>query len=166
MNSLGYDVSIMVRSILLRGFDQDMAQRIDDHMSKHGVNFIRDTVPVNFTKTKDGKILAVGKNAKTNETVENEYDTVLFAIGRYAVTSGLHLDRVGVKLSKSLKVIVNDNEQSNIENIYSIGDCAEGRPELTPPAIMVLIYYKLLILIITYNRQVNYSLNDYSITQL
>lgn len=28
LHSLGYDVTIMVRSILLRGFDQDMAIRI------------------------------------------------------------------------------------------------------------------------------------------
>jgi thioredoxin reductase (NADPH) len=137
LNSLGYDVSIMVRSILLRGFDQDMAQRIDDHMTKHGVNFIRDSVPDNLTKTKDGKILVTSTNSKTNQTTQAEYDTVLFAIGRYAVTGGVGLDKIGVKLAKDGKVHVNDFEQSNIENIYSIGDCAVGRPELTPPAIMV-----------------------------
>jgi len=128
----------MVRSILLRGFDQDMAQRIDDHMSKHGVNFIRDTEPTKFTKTKEGKILASGVNSQTKEVFQAEYDTVLFAIGRYAVTSKVGLDKIGVKMGKDGKVIVDDYEQSNIDNIYSIGDCACGRPELTPPAIMVI----------------------------
>jgi thioredoxin reductase (NADPH) len=30
----------MVRSILLRGFDQDMANRIGNYMEKHGTKFI------------------------------------------------------------------------------------------------------------------------------
>lgn len=32
LKGLGYDTTIMVRSILLRGFDQDMAKRIGIHM--------------------------------------------------------------------------------------------------------------------------------------
>lgn len=32
LNALGYDVTVMVRSILLRGFDQDMAKRIGIYM--------------------------------------------------------------------------------------------------------------------------------------
>ncbi len=125
----------MVRSILLRGFDQDMAGKIGDHMEKHGVNFTRDTVPVQLTKTKEGKVLVKAENSKTKQVTEQEYDTVLFAIGRYAVTNGLNLDKIGVKLEKNGKVAVNEFEQSSVENIYSLGDCAEGRPELTPPAI-------------------------------
>lgn len=51
---LGLDVTVMVRSILLRGFDQDMANRAGDHMEEHGVKFLRRYVP---TK--------VGRNWKT-----------------------------------------------------------------------------------------------------
>lgn len=127
----------MVRSILLRGFDQDMAQKIDDHMTKHGVKFIRDSVPVKFEKSKNDKILATSQNAKTNEITVQEYDTVLFAIGRYAVTNGIGLENVGIKVAKDGKIVVNEFEQTNVENIFSFGDCAVGRPELTPPAIMV-----------------------------
>jgi len=43
---LGLDVKVMVRSILLRGFDQEMAERIGAHMETHGVKFIRKFVPV------------------------------------------------------------------------------------------------------------------------
>lgn len=43
---LGLDVTVMVRSILLRGFDQDMANRAGDHMEEHGVKFIRKFVPI------------------------------------------------------------------------------------------------------------------------
>lgn len=43
---LGLDVTVMVRSILLRGFDQEMAERVGAYMETHGVKFIRKFVPV------------------------------------------------------------------------------------------------------------------------
>lgn len=42
---LGLDVTVMVRSILLRGFDQEMAEKIGAHMETHGVTFIRKCIP-------------------------------------------------------------------------------------------------------------------------
>lgn len=43
---LGLDVTVMVRSILLRGFDQEMAEKVGAYMETHGVKFIRKFVPV------------------------------------------------------------------------------------------------------------------------
>ncbi len=36
-HGLGYDTTVMVRSILLRGFDQQLAEMIGSYMSDHGV---------------------------------------------------------------------------------------------------------------------------------
>ncbi len=133
LHALGYDTTIMVRSILLRGFDQSMANRIGKYMQNHGMKFINKSVPTNFTKTESGKIM-VEYDTDGVKSCE-EYDTCLMAIGRYADTNKIGLEELGVKLSKNGKVIVDENEQSSVSNIYSIGDCAENRPELTPPAI-------------------------------
>ena len=43
--ALGLDVTVMVRSILLRGFDQQMAEKIGDYMGAHGIKFIRPATP-------------------------------------------------------------------------------------------------------------------------
>jgi len=72
-------------------------------------------------------------DTKTNH--QEEFDTVLFAMGREGQTQNLGLDKIGVKM-KDGKIITNDGEQSSVENIFAIGDCALGRPELTPVAIM------------------------------
>lgn len=48
---LGLDVTVMVRSILLRGFDQDMANRAGEYMEEHGVKFLRKYVPVKVCGT-------------------------------------------------------------------------------------------------------------------
>lgn len=45
---LGYDVTIMVRSILLRGFDQEFANEIGTYMENHGVKFLRKSTPDNI----------------------------------------------------------------------------------------------------------------------
>nr|XP_014348831.1 PREDICTED: thioredoxin reductase 1, cytoplasmic [Latimeria chalumnae] len=49
---LGLEVTVMVRSVLLRGFDQQMANKIGDHMEESGIKFIRHFVP-----TKVGSVL-------------------------------------------------------------------------------------------------------------
>jgi len=43
--SYGLDVTVMVRSILLRGFDQQVAEYIGKYMTGHGVKFVRPCVP-------------------------------------------------------------------------------------------------------------------------
>lgn len=73
-------------------------------------------------------------NHKGEEKVE-EYDTVLFAIGRYALTGNLNLENVGLTPEPNGKIRVNDEEQTSVPNIYAIGDVIYGNLELTPVAI-------------------------------
>ena len=43
-----------VRSILLRGFDQQMANLVGEHLEKRGVKFIRQCVPTELQLVEDG----------------------------------------------------------------------------------------------------------------
>ena len=133
--SLGYDTTIMVRSMLLRGFDRDMAKRVEDILIHDGIKFLNKCTPQKFSKNPNGKIKVEYQN-ENGEKLSDEFDTVLLAVGRKANTQNLNLEKIGIKLSKNGKIIVDEYEQTSINNIYSIGDCAEGRPELAPPVIM------------------------------
>ena len=42
---LGLDTTVMVRSILLRGFDQQMAEKIGTYMQEHGIKFVKPCLP-------------------------------------------------------------------------------------------------------------------------
>jgi thioredoxin reductase (NADPH) len=65
------------------------------------------------------------------------FDTVLFAIGRTADTLNIGLEANGVKCHpENGKVIASESDQTSVDNIYAIGDCVQGRLELTPTAIM------------------------------
>uniref|UniRef100_A0A8D0GG26 Thioredoxin reductase 3 n=1 Tax=Sphenodon punctatus TaxID=8508 RepID=A0A8D0GG26_SPHPU len=144
---LGLDVTVMVRSILLRGFDQEMAERVGAHMETHGVKFIRKFVPIEIIRLEEGmpgrlKVRAKStegsgtKSARGSEIIEGEYNTVLIAVGRDACTRTIGLDTIGVKINeKNGKVPVNDVEQTNVPYVYAVGDILDGKLELTPVAI-------------------------------
>jgi thioredoxin/glutathione reductase (selenoprotein) len=137
LHALGYDTTIMVRSILLRGFDQGMAERLGNYMEGHGIKIVKECIPTQFSKSENGKILVEYRDVKNNLIKNEEYDTCLMAIGRTADTHLLGLENIPeIKVAKNGKLIVDESEKSTVSNIYAIGDCAEGRPELTPPAIM------------------------------
>eukprot|EP00588_Corethron_pennatum_P015510 CAMPEP_0194265108 /NCGR_PEP_ID=MMETSP0169-20130528/446_1 /TAXON_ID=218684 /ORGANISM="Corethron pennatum, Strain L29A3" /LENGTH=626 /DNA_ID=CAMNT_0039005509 /DNA_START=30 /DNA_END=1910 /DNA_ORIENTATION=+ len=127
---LGLDVTVAVRSILLRGFDRECAEKIGEFMEDAGVTFRRGVVPVKLEKTAEGKIAVTFDDEKT----EN-FDTVLVAIGRSGDTKSLGLENVGIKTVERNEKIAAKFEQTIVPNIYCIGDVMEGCPELTPVAI-------------------------------
>jgi len=133
---LGLDTTVMVRSILLRGFDQQMAGKIGEYMEEHsGVNFVRECVPEKLEKTEDGKIKVTAKYKDGTEYID-VFNTVIFAIGRDACTANIGLDTIGVALNpKNGKVLHSADEATNVPNVYAIGDVLEDKPELTPVAI-------------------------------
>ncbi|XP_053768288.1 thioredoxin reductase 3 isoform X2 [Desmodus rotundus] len=136
---VGLDVTIMVRSILLRGFDQEMAEKVGSYMEQHGVKFLRKFIPVmvqQLEKGSPGKLKVVAKSTEGPETIEGVYNTVLLAIGRDSSTRKIGLETIGVKINeKSGKIPVNDVEQTNVPYVYAIGDILEDKLELTPVAI-------------------------------
>uniref|UniRef100_A0A452UFM2 Thioredoxin reductase 3 n=1 Tax=Ursus maritimus TaxID=29073 RepID=A0A452UFM2_URSMA len=106
---IGLDVTVMVRSILLRGFDQEMAEKVGSYMEQHGVKFLRKFIPVLVS---------------------------LDAIGRDSCTRKIGLEKIGVRINeRSGKIPVNDMEQTNVPYVYAVGDILEGKLELTPVAI-------------------------------
>ncbi|XP_060622182.1 thioredoxin reductase 3 [Anolis sagrei] len=136
---LGLDVTVMVRSILLRGFDQEMAERAGAYMETHGVKFIRKFVPIEVIKLEDGmpgRLKVVAQSTIGPDMIEGEYNTVLIAVGRDACTRNIGLDKIGVNINpKNGKIPVSDEEQTNVPYVYAVGDVLEGKLELTPVAI-------------------------------
>ncbi|KAG2528091.1 hypothetical protein BBO99_00003371 [Phytophthora kernoviae] len=134
LKGMGYDVKVMVRSILLRGFDQDMANKIGEYMEvQAGIEFIRKTVPESITKLENGQLL-VKWTTEDDESCEETFDTVLNATGRDPDVAKLGLDKAGVKLNEKTGRIWTKNEQTSTPNIFAIGDVIDA-PELTPVAI-------------------------------
>jgi len=86
-----------------------MANKIGKYMQDHHTKFIHKATPSKLAKPDPNGKIHVTYNCEEGEKTE-EYDTVLFAIGRYAVTEGINLDAAGVKAEKNGKFVVNDVE--------------------------------------------------------
>ncbi len=131
LHGIGKDVTVAVRSILLRGFDRECADMIGAHMKSEGVKFIEEVVPTLLEKNSgNNKIKVTFSNGESDE-----YDTVLGAIGRTGDTVKLGLQNVGIVTNPSNAKISAKCEQTSTPNIYVIGDVMDGCPELTPVAI-------------------------------
>lgn len=74
-------------------------------------------------KQEDGKLLVKwSKTDDPSQEFSDTFDTVLFAIGRRALTRELHLDKAGVKTAGDGEKIDAVNEQTNVSHIYAVGD--------------------------------------------
>ncbi|KAI7813106.1 putative thioredoxin reductase 2 [Triplophysa rosa] len=133
---IGLDTTVMVRSIALRGFDQQMAGLVTDYMEAYGTKFSWRCTPKKVEKLSSGLLQVTWTDLKTKEEHRDTFNTVLWAVGRAPEIRTLNLEKVGVETNKETgKVIVAPDEATSVPNIYAIGDIAEGRPELTPTAI-------------------------------
>ena len=132
LNEFGYDTSVAYRSKILRNFDDDCSEKVLESMQAAGVNFLAGKTPKEIVKLDDGKLRVVFDDDQVEA-----YDTVLYATGRVADTSSLGLENVGIELvdNRYGKIETNDNDQTQVENIFAVGDVVEDKPELTPVAI-------------------------------
>lgn len=134
LNGLGFDATVMVRSVPLRGFDQQMASIIAEEMKDQGVKFLNKCIPKSVEKLDSGK-LKITWTDEAKQEFSDECDTVLFAIGRRALTKELKVENAGVKVAGDGEKIDGNNEQTNVSNVYAVGDVLYRKPELTPVAI-------------------------------
>lgn len=104
LKGIGNEVAVMVRSILLRGFDQQMANIVGDYMEKNGMRFIRESIPTEIVRVREpnegdpGEVLVKYKG-QDGKILEETFNTVILAVGRDPCTSELGLDKVGVQLN-------------------------------------------------------------------
>jgi thioredoxin reductase (NADPH) len=133
IHGLGYDTTVMVRSIFLRGFDQECANMIGDDLNDRKCTMIKGAVPVKLEKPDpEGQVLVTYKQGDEEKT--ESYDTVLFAIGRDPEIHKLHVKNIGLEVEHNGKVKTTE-EETNVKGVYCIGDAMYGIPELTPIAI-------------------------------
>lgn len=79
---------------------------------------------VTSVTTKGNKVTVVAEGKKGEVKLEGDY--CLVSVGRKPYTDGLNLDKAGVKMDDRGRVETNDHLQTNVPNIYAIGDVVKG----------------------------------------
>ena len=127
--SFGSNVTLVYRGKnILRGFDSDISKLITEELKNSKIKLLTESEISSVSKTSDGLLtkLSSGEEVITDE--------VMYATGRVPATNDLGLKNVGIKIGSLGEIIVDDNNETNIKNIFAIGDVT-NRINLTPVAI-------------------------------
>ena len=104
--------------------DSALSKELQKVLKKQGMKFMLSTGVQSVERNGDS-VKVMAKDKKGEEvTVEGDY--VLVSVGRKPYTEGLGLENAGVDLDERGRVKVNDHLQTNVANIYAIGDVIKG----------------------------------------
>ncbi|NDP28270.1 MAG: dihydrolipoyl dehydrogenase [Flavobacterium sp.] len=122
---LGAQVSVVeFMDRIISGMDASLSKELTKVLKKQGMKFYVSH-KVKSVERKGDAVTVQAENAK-GETITLEGDYSLVSVGRRPYTGGLNADKAGVKISDRGMVEVNDYLQTNIPNIYAIGDVVRG----------------------------------------
>lgn len=126
---LGVETTLLYRGDrILRGFDEDLREFTQNELVKKGIDI------------RLGATIVSVENAESHYEIELNDGTrmstglVMAATGRRALVDGLGLEALGVQLSGSGHVVVDDGFRTAVPSIYALGDVI-GTPQLTPVAL-------------------------------
>jgi glutathione reductase (NADPH) len=132
MNGLGTEVTQIIRpDLILRSFDRDLREAVQAGMIHHGVKIISHAQDLSIAKTDPG--VSVTVTTKDGQSTILADAVSLAALGRKPNTANLGLENVDVKTHNGA-ILVNEFSQTNVPNIYSVGDCTDNI-QLTPVAV-------------------------------
>ena len=101
-----------------------MDKEISKEFIKQGLNFHLQTKVDSIKKDKKGVVIKT--TDKTGKKIVFESDVVLISVGRKPYTKNLNLEKINIELDNKKKIKVNKNFETNIQNIYAIGDVING----------------------------------------
>ncbi|EDO15143.1 hypothetical protein Kpol_397p2 [Vanderwaltozyma polyspora DSM 70294] len=129
-HGLGSEVHLCIRGdTVLRKFDSCIQDTITEHYIKSGINVHKQSQVAKVEKNATGSLTVTLNNG----TVLSDVDTLVWTVGRRTLVD-LNLDNVGVKINNKDQIIVDEYQNTDAQNIYSLGDVV-GKVDLTPVAI-------------------------------
>ncbi len=122
---LGAEVSVVeYMDRIIPTMDGAQSKELMKVMKKQGVKFYVSH-KVSAVERKKNEVTVTATDKKGNE-VQFKGDYCLVSVGRRPYTDGLKLENAGVKVNERGQVEVNDHLQTNVSNIYAIGDVIRG----------------------------------------
>ncbi|CAD5218642.1 unnamed protein product [Bursaphelenchus okinawaensis] len=140
LNALGNDVTVLLRSSLIRGFDEEVAEKIQRHMESCGVKFMTG-IPTKLERKEakseesPGVVTVTGEQSLSDGATEEftiDFNTVVSAAQREPRTANLNFQKPNIKLSTSGKVLGRHEQSQTAPHVYTVGDVLEGAMEFSP----------------------------------
>ncbi|MEG9545880.1 glutathione-disulfide reductase [Mannheimia sp. HC-2023] len=130
-NSLGVKTHLFVRQYApLRQQDPLIVETLLEVLAQDGIELHTQAIPQKVTKNQDGTLTLILEDGR-----ETTIETLVWAIGREPATDVINLDVTGVQTNERGFIKVDKFQNTNVPNIYAVGDIIEGGIELTPVAV-------------------------------
>jgi pyruvate/2-oxoglutarate dehydrogenase complex dihydrolipoamide dehydrogenase (E3) component len=124
----GSDVTVIERGPrLMSREDPDIAAAVQEILEKEGVRFHFNADSLNFWRRDKGVTVEI---AYPDKALAVSGSHVLLATGRRPNTDDLDLEKAGIKVDAKGYIEVNDRLQTNVPDIFAMGDC-NGRGAFT-----------------------------------
>jgi len=122
---LGSDVSVIeYMPTITPGMDAMLSKELQKSLKKQGLKFFTSH-KVTSVENKGKEVVVIADDKKGNP-VEFKGDYTLISVGRKPYTDGLGLSTIGIKVTDKGQIETNEHLQTNISNIYAIGDVVKG----------------------------------------
>ena len=133
-HALGTETHLFIRhDTFLRTFDPMIQEKITAEYERQGVHLHKQSSQSKIEDLGNGQKRVHYKDANGESSVD--VDTVLWAIGRSPELEKLNLAATGVKLNDKGHIPVDEYQNTNVPQIYALGDVCDKGFELTPVAI-------------------------------
>ncbi len=124
-NRLGSEVSVIeYMPSITPGMDSMLSKELQKVLRKQGIKFYTSH-KVTSVVNKGKEVIVIAEDKKGNP-IEFKGDYTLISVGRKPYTEGLGLETVGIKVTERGQIETNEHLQTNVSNIYAIGDVVKG----------------------------------------
>ena len=106
------------------GMDNEISKEFLKILQKQGIKFHLEVKVENVRKKTKGVVVTTSN--KDGKKLDFDCDVVLIAVGRKPNTKNLNLEKIGINLDNKKRIKVDKKYQTNIKNIFAIGDVIEG----------------------------------------
>jgi dihydrolipoamide dehydrogenase len=121
---LGAKVTVVeLLPAILPGVDDDIVKEADKALRKQGLEIRTGTKVTGGGREGDRVFITVEKDSRT-ERIDG--DCVLVSVGRRPAITGIDVAALGLKVGKRGEILVDDQQRTNLPNVYAIGDCTHG----------------------------------------
>ena len=110
---------------IVPALDQEIGKSFHKILEKQGFKFMLSTKVIKAEK-KTGKIALTIAGVGDSKESTLSCDVVLVSVGRKPNSDGLGTEKAGIILDDRGRINVNEHFQTNIPNIYAIGDVIRG----------------------------------------
>ena len=123
---LGAEVTVIENlPFITPGMDREVSNEFQKILTKQGIKFKLNSKVLSI-KDLGSEVKIVYQSNEKNRKEEIFADKTLIAVGRKPYTEGLNLTKLGVKKDDKGRIKVNKKFQTEIKNIYAIGDVIDG----------------------------------------